>query len=568
MVPPRLRRAATATAFVVCVALNASPFRSVIVAEQLAEGEIRRGYFEEVDGAIGLVTTEYASDLILPETSQARAGILSVPPGNTAVLSLVDGSAYTVSSQTSLPPYVVLGWVDGASRADRSAAPLVNGGRFVEHELQLDLVPWDASRPWHEDAAWLRTLGERCGDLAMAPTLSIRPVDDGLDVHLGRCAGRVRATGASGGNLSLAVLAGPDWDRVQRDGRPFRATRWVRGYALIVVVLICLLDVALLMLGMGLLGMLSATLPMAFASIWAPGPAILLVLVQLLLGIASSAWWLAGRVTRGRRLPIRLGAWVAVVASGVGAITGLLRSAEHVREPSAANSRCVLTGYSAAAGRVLREDGAGTGPSLDRLCDACAGMTAVRARTGATFGFVRDLACSQPRLLPPGGRVAFLGGANDDLLFSFDKNGPLLSVVYRLFGFAFARSLYDAEPSLKDFEDLTKNAAARSLAAMDVQSNLMDETVRCVASDNGTFVFAHDFLVLDLPGGRDAARREMLERRRRTVLAAGGEFVDLLELFERDVGVSWFNDYVHPSAVAHRRIALAICQRFPTQKAP
>jgi hypothetical protein len=51
----------------------------------------------------------------------------------------------------------------------------------------------------------------------------------------------------------------------------------------------------------------------------------------------------------------------------------------------------------------------------------------------------------------------------------------------------------------------------------------------------------------------------MLERRRAVVEAGGGRFVDLLGAFGGEAGVAWFNDYVHLSLVAQRRLAGLAC---------
>ena len=54
----------------------------------------------------------------------------------------------------------------------------------------------------------------------------------------------------------------------------------------------------------------------------------------------------------------------------------------------------------------------------------------------------------------------------------------------------------------------------------------------------------------------------MLAARRAAVEAAGGTFVDLFEVFGPEAGVSWFNDYVHPSLLGHERIAELACRHL------
>ena len=55
----------------------------------------------------------------------------------------------------------------------------------------------------------------------------------------------------------------------------------------------------------------------------------------------------------------------------------------------------------------------------------------------------------------------------------------------------------------------------------------------------------------------------MLGARRAAVEAAGGTFLDLWEIFGPEAGVSWFNDYVHPSLLGHERIAELACRELP-----
>ena len=54
----------------------------------------------------------------------------------------------------------------------------------------------------------------------------------------------------------------------------------------------------------------------------------------------------------------------------------------------------------------------------------------------------------------------------------------------------------------------------------------------------------------------------MLARRRDAVVRAGGTFVDLYERFGPEVGVAWFNDYLHPSEIIHERVAELVCEQF------
>ena len=94
---------------------------------------------------------------------------------------------------------------------------------------------------------------------------------------------------------------------------------------------------------------------------------------------------------------------------------------------------------------------------------------------------------------------------------------------------------------------------------MDQQEAAIAEAVRCGARRGSDFWFFHDFLILMSQIGPPGAA-EMLERRHAAVEAAGGHpSTPLLEAFPQRVGVSWFNDQIHFSAIGHRYVAGFIC---------
>jgi hypothetical protein len=551
-----------------CAALDVVVLRRFLLREALAPGELYRGYFEEVEGRVTLVATDDSGGSIFPEMGHDRAGDVSVPPGNTAVLPLDPGRAYRVSSQTSLPPYVVLGSVAHLDHpGDRTARPLRAGQRLAARRDRLELVPWDATRPFHDDAAWLGELATTCGDGDRAPALVVRRVGAGFDVELGHCRGRVAPDLEAGQEPALAVVAAPDWDLVKRLDRPFPLVREVRWGPLAGAFSLCLLVALLLSVGLGSPTALSVSLSTAVASLWLPGPAVLCWMLSAPLGLVATGVRIGRRWPR-RRLASRL-AVVSAAAAGVALLVLLVRRPDGVASlppgdegPTAA--RCVLTGYSAALGSGLRGRGGGTGELLAEGCAACQGSVVVRARAGSTFRLVRDLACDTPALLPRGGKVAFLGGSNDDILFWFENGGALSRLTYRIY--TFATDAYSREPSLLSLRSLVEQAAESSLRLVDLQARLWGEATRCARGAGDEVVLAHDFLVLDLASPRSPARAEMLARRRRAAEAAGAAFLDLSGIFEGQAGVSWFNDFIHPSAIGHRRIAAAMCQRF--QPAP
>jgi hypothetical protein len=102
-------------------------------------------------------------------------------------------------------------------------------------------------------------------------------------------------------------------------------------------------------------------------------------------------------------------------------------------------------------------------------------------------------------------------------------------------------------------------AAAAARAQTEGQTAALQGLIECVHARGGQFLFLHDFLVTDMETGRSPDRAAMLSSRRAVVEAAGGTFVNLLDPFAADAGVSWFNDYVHLSAIAHQRVASLAC---------
>jgi hypothetical protein len=103
------------------------------------------------------------------------------------------------------------------------------------------------------------------------------------------------------------------------------------------------------------------------------------------------------------------------------------------------------------------------------------------------------------------------------------------------------------------------DAAGRTLAVIEAQQEVIRATADCVHRGGSSLWYFHDFTILDLQFGRVSARRTMLEARRRTVVEGGDHFVNLLDAFGAQAGVSWFNDYIHLSTLGHQRVAELIC---------
>lgn len=172
---------------------------------------------------------------------------------------------------------------------------------------------------------------------------------------------------------------------------------------------------------------------------------------------------------------------------------------------------------------------------------------------GATLSWIRDSYCASDPSFGSGGHVAFLGGVNDDLL-----SGAL----------SFARLLIASRQGRDDWQRKQAAAVAASRRNIDSEVASLDGLMSCVEARHADFLFLHDFLVTDLAGGRGVDRASMLARRRAAVEARHGIFVDLLDAFADEVGIAWFNDFVHLSRIAQKRTAHLACRIATAHERP
>jgi hypothetical protein len=223
-------------------------------------------------------------------------------------------------------------------------------------------------------------------------------------------------------------------------------------------------------------------------------------------------------------------------------------------EPAGAPGRCLLLGYSSMRGDSLRQDSArgvwgGKGGVWEYLphAQACAGSVQRRARAAGRFSWTRDVLCGDDPGVVAGGNILFLGGSNDDFFWARFQ----ASRVTQLIGLA--RYAYQ-RPSAEEWHRLRAAVEVSSLAALADQNQVEKEALGCAAQREAAFLYFHDFLAWDLAEPRSAPRQQMLAARADAVRAAGGSFVDLLDRVADGAGVWWFNDYIHPSEIGHRRI--------------
>jgi hypothetical protein len=215
---------------------------------------------------------------------------------------------------------------------------------------------------------------------------------------------------------------------------------------------------------------------------------------------------------------------------------------------------CLVLGYSAARGDGLRT------PPMESLsaviareCAICQGRTRTLAQGGEKMSWVREQLCNQPDNVRPT-EIIFFGGGNDD--FFWGSRTGLIADSISLLNFAVER------PSPAQWSKLFDQASEKSLRRMTEQSTAVGETIRCARAHGSRFWLVHDFMAWDLETGRSGARSTMASARRVAAEQSGAEFLDLYDLFGREAGVSWFNDFIHPSAIGHRHIARSLCERM------
>jgi hypothetical protein len=314
------------------------------------------------------------------------------------------------------------------------------------------------------------------------------------------------------------------------------------------------IKVATISWGAGIASATAVSLALAGAAVWMPVPATLVWPLTVLLGVAAGLLRLSARglrrIPRRARVPIV----VAVTTLSAGIFTSRANQPDsfppiaHVQGEPARVDRCAVLGYSAVKGEGLRHERGGIRYFLDEQCGGCRQTTAGLFAGGETLTWMRDAFCRSEPAFGEHGLVTFLGGTNDDFFTS------MLSIA-RLF-------IVSGQGSEAWRRNVTA-AAAASRRRLDAQTSAITSLGRCIQSRGARFLFLHDFLATDLRAGRDPDRAAMVGARRAAVEAAGGTFFDLWEIFGPEAGVSWFNDYVHPSLLGHERIAELACREVP-----
>jgi hypothetical protein len=420
----------------------------------------------------------------------------------------------------------------------------------------MALAPWVVERPWADEERTLRALHDGCAAAADAP-LIVRQRAGVAAIEYGSCRAALDPS-----DDSVAVLAGPSWTSIDNPAG-WRISERIEVAALGATAGLGAVRFAVVALAIGPLA--AALLAAVVCGLAALAPVAGLALYAVLLPVAcAAAGWRLLRAARrdGARRRLALGYGLVVGALVLAVLpfvpSGWLTGAP----PATAPARCLLLGYSSVRGDSLRQAGqrgdwTPPGGMWDGLADGavCQGSLARRAQAAGRFAWIRDAVCEPHAGLQPGGAAIFYGGSNDDFFWAPWQAGRLAQLL-RLARYAYAR------PSVAEWQRLRAAAEADSVAALDQQMAALRAAMACVAAARAHFLYVHDFLAWDLAAPRSADRQRMLQARAAAVGAGGGDFLDTLDALRGQAGTWWFNDYIHPSALAHRRLAARIEERL------
>lgn len=530
-----------------CCAADLFVVHTAWTGRQIVEGQFRRGYFERFGDEISLAVDD-AIRPVFPSCVLTADDTLAVPPGMSTVVPLEAGEAYDIATESDLAPYVVLAVEAPVEpvfpNSLRPGEARLTGGRTLSlREGRLEWVAWNPARPWREDAASLAALRAACG--AREP-LTVNATASELRLHLGRCSMTEQLPSFASTLPQLAALAGPDWITLKR--RPgWEGERWFVWP----VVAIVIAKVILSWWGVGLVSTAALSGLLAGAAFFMPVPAMLTWPLTLIIGVIAAIGRAGFFVLRFLPSRWRAPAALAFIALVGGAIVMRPRAARQfppiVRtdESQGPPDTCAVVGYSSAGGASLRGGYGGVSAFLNEDCPTCRHHTGNLTAGGQTLEWARDAYCASESTFGAGGHVIFFGGANDDFFWGLTSMARLFIV---------------GEQGIEPWRRTQAPAAAASLARIDSQTSALEGLMRCAQARHADFLFLHDFLVTDIVSSRDADRAAMLAQRRAAVEGVGGRFVDLLDVFKTEAGIAWFNDYVHPSAIAHQRIAELACR--------
>jgi len=563
----RLRRALrlgqgrwfAAAAACLAIAFACATLRFLWLRTDLAPEQYQIGYFEEAKGVASLVLDDAQHTSVVPDVGLAVTGALSLPPGRSIGLPLVEGAVYRIRvDDRSWAPFCVFGDREAMPGGDnaRNAYRLARGRTLVVRDGGLSEMDWVVVRPWRDDQQSLQQLRDGCAARNNAP-LIVRQRAGHTEIEYGRCSYQLHDAVDT-----LAVLAGPAWTSVERLPG-WRVEQRVQIGPLLFTAAAEALQFAILSVAVGAAGAaLLAAAAFGVASV-RPEAGIIGFTVLLLFGSAAAGMRMIVAVDRSpSKLRLAVGSLLVVAPFLIALMLFVPLRFLPSEQFSGTPARCLLLGYSAMRGDSLRGDSP-RGPwhehggAWDEVnsCQACAGSVERRAKGAGRFSWIRDMVCSTQRSIAPGGTVLFFGGSNDDFVWRRLATSWVAQAV-RLARYAYTR------PSAEEFRVIAASAVDSSVEALEMQDAALDEALTCVTRQRASFRYFHDFFVWDLAEPRSEARQRMFSARAARVRSAGGKFVDVLAEVEEEAGVWWFNDYIHPSEIAHRQIGELMCREL------
>jgi hypothetical protein len=538
------------------VLLDFTLLAPVLVRTSVTPGQVRRAYFEPGPEAPELLLDEDQSGYI-SEIEVGAAGDLLVPSGRTIAVPLPMGTELSVQTLAAdLAPYLVLGSEnpvddsDGVTRLGDALALRSDAGRITTGR-------WNSGRSWSDDRHWLRQLAADC-QLTEQASATLRRTADGIAIRMGGCSGTAHVEPVSINVPLLVVVSGPYSAKVKRASGKWQQSHQVRWPLVGIALLRLLVLIAAVGIGPAVAGtatLLATSFSWHEASLLAWVLSTPLAVVALCVVLARRLWPLSSRA-------MWIAAGSSVLLQGLAFYLGMAEldvgSFGRPRIDLNGDSRCAVVGYSTVRGDALRAGSAGIVERLNQECAACRGNTSRFSREAQTLRWVREVVCSGSFPPATSGVTQFVGGGNDDVFYRGTRSSERLS---GFLGFL----KYAVQPvSATAWEEAFYQTSERILSTLDDQARDIEAIARCSTAAGRQLRFAHDFLIWDLERGRHPSRRTTLARRRQAVLAGGGEFIDLHEVFGKSAGVSWFNDFIHPSAAGHAEIARYLCESPPT----
>ena len=553
-------------ALLACTACHLVVLRPFVVEGHLGRGQVQRGYFEKLGPRVGLALVDDGVDTGFPEgLGRDPDGNVSVSPGLSAALPLDVTGGYRIAGAggTRTPDIAVGAAVVGAPGFFPAEPGSIAADVALTDAQELDVVdgrlrfvPWNVARPWRANSERLDRLARACSHRTSRAAFRVSLEHDRLSIHFGKCSIKERFAEPSPGRRVVVVMAGPSWDIVERTGSAWQKETRLSSVAWKATAA-ALVTAAGLLYVVGPLAALSTSITVGVVSIWYDAAAVVCLILTLLGIVLLTGWNLLPRLAP-RRTPVRRLAAGALALLAIFAAIRMRRPEEPVPvEHGSAAPECLLTGYSAAGDSGLRPGTHGIGARLQE-CAPCGRSVATEARPGRTLGVIRDIACTSPAPVRPGGTLYFFGGANDDLLSWLATRNSFVQLLYQLR--TFVAHVYFWKPGVDTVRRLERDVSAASLGVVDEQAAVLRGITDCATRGGFGLLFGQDFIVLDLDGGRPDARTTMVARRRAAIEQEGARFVDLLEAFRDEAGIHWFNDLMHASMIGHRRIAELMCE--------